>query len=97
MPIPGASSATTSTPAGTPLIAGPPWTGPCAGLAPTGTICHSDRSSQYASDAYQAALKKAKLCCSITDGPDCDQKALVKRVNGILKDEFLFVLPDDLT
>ena len=94
MPIPGASSATTSTPAGTPPTSGPPWTEPCAGLAPKGTICHSDRSSQY---AYQAALKKAKLCCSITDGPDCDQKALAERVNGILKDEFLFVFPDDLT
>ena len=67
-----------------------------AGRAGRGTIHHSDRGSQYASDAYQAALKKAKLRCSMTDGYDCYQNALAERVNGILKDEFLFVLPDDL-
>ena len=31
----------------------------------------------------------------MTDGYDCYQNALAERVNGILKDEFLFVLPDD--
>lgn len=67
-----------------------------AGQAASGTIHHSDRGSQYASDAYQAALSKAKLRCSMTDGYDCYQNALAERVNGILKDEFLFVLPDDL-
>ena len=67
-----------------------------ASRAATGCIHHSDRGSQYASDAYQAALKKAKLRCSMTDGYDCYQNALAERVNGILKDEFLFVLPDDL-
>jgi transposase InsO family protein len=67
-----------------------------AGRAATGCIHHSDRGSQYASDAYQAALEKAKLRCSMTDGYDCYQNALAERVNGILKDEFLFVLPDDL-
>lgn len=61
-----------------------------------GTIHHSDRSSQYASDAYQTALNKAGLRCSITEGNDCYQNALAERVNGILKHEFLFVLPDDL-
>ncbi|WBA43955.1 integrase core domain-containing protein [Hymenobacter canadensis] len=30
------------------------------------------------------------------DGYDCYQNVLAERVNGILKDEFLFVLPDDL-
>ena len=66
-----------------------------AGRAVTGCIHHSDRGSQYASDAYQAALNKAKMRCSMTDGYDCYQNALAERVNGILKDEFLFVLPDD--
>ena len=61
-----------------------------------GCIHHSDRGSQYASEAYQAALNQAKLRCSMTDGYDCYQNALAERVNGILKDEFLFVLPDDL-
>ena len=67
-----------------------------ASRAATGCIHHSDRGSQYASDAYQAALNKAQLRCSMTDGYDCYQNALAERVNGILKDEFLFVLPDDL-
>ena len=39
-----------------------------AGAAATGCIHHSDRGSQY---AYQAALDKAKLRCSMTDGYDC--------------------------
>ena len=56
----------------------------------------SDRGSKYASNAYQTALEKAKLRCSMTDGYDCYQNALAERVNGILKNEFLFVLPDDL-
>lgn len=67
-----------------------------AGAASVGCVHHSDRGSQYASDAYQAALNKAKLRCSMTDGYDCYQNALAERVNGILKDEFLFGLPDDL-
>ena len=32
----------------------------------------------------------------MTDGHDCDQNALAERINGILKGESLFVLPDDL-
>ena len=68
----------------------------CGASRAAGTIHHSDRGSQYASDAYQAALKKAQLRGSMTDGYDCYQNALAERVNGILKDEFLFVLPDNL-
>ena len=68
---------------------------PNSARAATGCIHHSDRGSQCASDAYQAALNKAKRRCSTTDGYDCCQNALAERVNGILKDEFLFVLPDD--
>lgn len=32
----------------------------------------------------------------MTDGYDCYQHALAERVNGILKEEFLFLPPDDL-
>ncbi len=64
--------------------------------AAAGCIHHSDRGSQYASDTYQAALNKAKLRCSMTDGYDGYPNPLAERVNGILKDAFLFVLPDDL-
>ena len=67
-----------------------------AGAASRGCIHHSDRGSQYCSDAYQLALQAAGLRCSMTDGYDCYQNALAERVNGILKDEFLFRLPDDL-
>lgn len=67
-----------------------------AGTAATGCLHHSDRGSQYCSDAYQTALHTAGLRCSMTDGYDCYQNALAERVNGILKDEFLFMLPDDL-
>ena len=67
-----------------------------AGAAAPGVVHHSDRGSQYCSDAYQAALAAAGLRCSMTDGYDGYQNALAERVNGILKDEFLFLLPDDL-
>ena len=68
-----------------------------AGAAATGCIHHSDRGSQYASDAFQAALSKARLRCSMTEGYDCYQNVLAERVNGILKDEFLFMLPTNWT
>ena len=67
-----------------------------AGRAAIRCVHHADRGSQYASDAYQAARKKAKLRGLMTDGHDCYQNALAKRVNRILKDEFFFMLPDDL-
>ena len=57
---------------------------------------HSDRDSQYASDAYLVLPHKARLRCAMTDGYDGYQNALAERVNGLLKDKFLFVLPDDL-
>ncbi|NML65178.1 DDE-type integrase/transposase/recombinase [Hymenobacter sp. RP-2-7] len=59
-------------------------------------IHHSDHGSQYTSEAYQSAQTNAQLRYSMTDGYACYQNALAERVNGILKDEFLFVLPDDL-
>lgn len=62
----------------------------------TAVVHHSDRGSQYCSEAYQTALGQAQWRCSMTDGYDCYQNALAERVNGILKDEFLFLLPDDL-
>jgi putative transposase len=65
-------------------------------MAAAHCIHHSDRGSQYCADAYQTALQAAGLRCSMTEGDDCYQNALAERVNGILKDEFLFVLPEDL-
>ena len=67
-----------------------------AGVAAAGCLHHSDRGGQSASDAYQAALHQAGLRCSMSDGYDGSQNAQAERINGILKGEFLLVLPDDL-
>lgn len=53
-------------------------------------IHHSDRGLQYCSKHYQNLLKKVGIQPSMTDGYDCYQNALAERVNGILKQEFLF-------
>lgn len=53
-------------------------------------IHHSDRGLQYCSSVYQNALKNNKITPSMTDGYDCYQNALAERINGILKQEFLF-------
>ena len=65
-----------------------------AGCGATSCIHHFNHGSQYVSDAHQATLKKAKRRCLMTDGSY--QYELAKRVNEILKDEFLFFLPEDL-
>ena len=54
-------------------------------------IHHSDRGLQYCASLYQQILKENNIRPSMTDGYDCYQNALAERVNGILKDEFLFV------
>jgi hypothetical protein len=59
-----------------------------------GELSYKQAQRRYGIDACQAALDKALLRCSMTDGSDCYQYALAERVNGILKDEFLFVRPD---
>lgn len=53
-------------------------------------IHHSDRGLQYCSSVYQKLLNKNKITPSMTDGYDCYQNALAERINGILKQEFLF-------
>ena len=52
------------------------------------TIHHSDRGLQYCSTIYQEELSKHKLVPSMTDGY---QNALAERINGILKQEFLYL------
>lgn len=53
-------------------------------------IHHSDRGLQYCSSVYQNVLAKYKITPSMTDGYDCYQNAPAERINGILKQEFLF-------
>ena len=59
-------------------------------------IHHSDRGIQYCSALYQALHAKHDVQCSMTDGYDCYQNALAERVNGILKNELLVRMPDDV-
>lgn len=59
-------------------------------------IHHSDRGLQYCSEPYQQILINNKIQCSMTDGYDCYQNALAERINGILKEEFLFPLADNI-
>ncbi|WP_260446992.1 IS3 family transposase [Chryseobacterium lactis] len=53
-------------------------------------IHHSDRGLQYCSGYYQKILNNNGIKPSMTDGYDCYQNAMAERVNGILKQEFLF-------
>jgi transposase InsO family protein len=59
-------------------------------------VHHSDRGVQYCSNEYQKLHKQYHTQCSMTDGYDCYQNALAERVNGILKNEYLLVKPNDL-
>ncbi|SEN22719.1 putative transposase [Pseudomonas sp. ok272] len=59
-------------------------------------VHHSDRGAQYCSDLYQRFHAKHGVTCSMTDGYDCYQNAMVERVNGILKTEFLLHRPKNL-
>lgn len=56
----------------------------------TGLIHHSDRGVQYCSDKYVKALNKRKISISMTENGDPLENAIAERVNGILKDEWLY-------
>ena len=62
----------------------------------TTLIHHSDRGIQYCSNEYQQIHEKHGVICSMTDGYDCYQNALAERVNGILKNEYLVIKPNNL-
>lgn len=55
-----------------------------------GTIHHSDQGIHYCPSTYQKELKNDDIICAMTDGYDCYQNAFAERINGILKEEFLF-------
>jgi transposase InsO family protein len=57
---------------------------------PQGLIHHSDRGVQYCSHEYVNILKKQGAAISMTEDNHCYENALAERVNGILKDEYLF-------
>ena len=53
-----------------------------------GLIHHSDRGSQYASDAYQALLKQHGMICSMSRKGNCWDNAPVERFFSSLKREW---------
>ena len=55
---------------------------------PPGLIHHSDRGSQYASDAYQALLKQHRMICSMSRKGNCWDNAPVERFFSSLKREW---------
>jgi transposase InsO family protein len=52
-------------------------------------IAHSDRGSQYASEAYQDALTADKLACSMSRKGDCWDNAVAESFFGTLKTELI--------
>jgi putative transposase len=53
-------------------------------------VHHSDRGAQYCSEKYVALLEKHTVCISMTQSGNPRENPVAERVNGILKDEFLF-------
>lgn len=56
----------------------------------SGLIHHSDRGVQYCSDKYVKLLNHRKIAISMTENGDPLENAIAERVNGILKDEWLY-------
>ena len=56
----------------------------------SGLIHHSDRGVQYCSDKYVKLLNKRSIRISMTENGDPLENAIAERVNGILKDEWLY-------
>jgi putative transposase len=54
-------------------------------------IHHSDRGLQYCSSEYIGKLNEHQIQISMTENGDPYENAVAERVNGILKNEFLFV------
>ena len=53
-------------------------------------IHHSDRGVQYCSEKYVKLLNKHNIQISMTENGDPLENAIAERVNGILKDEWLY-------
>jgi len=56
----------------------------------SGLIHHSDRGVQYCSDKYVKQLNRHHIQISMTENGDPLENAIAERVNGILKDEWLY-------
>lgn len=60
---------------------------------PKGVIHHTDRGAQYCCHNFLDAISKWEMKSSMTDADHCAQNALAERMNGILKQEFIFYSP----
>ena len=56
----------------------------------SGLIHHSDRGSQYCSNAYVDLLKSINASISMTEDYKPTDNAIAERVNGIIKQEWLY-------
>lgn len=61
-------------------------------IPPNGLIHHSDRGVQYCSTEYVHILKKREIHISMTKPASPQENAIAERVNGILKEEWLYDL-----
>jgi transposase InsO family protein len=57
---------------------------------PKGVILHSDRGSQYCSDAYQALLSKHGFLCSMSGKGNCYDHAVMESFSHTLKIELVY-------
>lgn len=57
---------------------------------PKKVIVHSDQGSTYASNDYQALLKKKKLICSMSRRGNCWDNAVAESFYGSLKNEWVY-------
>lgn len=55
-----------------------------------GLIHHSDRGIQYCSAEYVELLERYNIKISMTENGDPRENAIAERVNGILKEEYLY-------
>jgi putative transposase len=55
-----------------------------------GLIHHSDRGIQYCSNEYVSLLSDNNIVISMTENGDPYENAVAERVNGILKEEYLY-------
>lgn len=56
----------------------------------SGLIHHSDRGIQYCCKEYTGLLKQNTILISMTENSDPRENPIAERVNGILKDEYLY-------
>nr|WP_232505631.1 IS3 family transposase [Legionella clemsonensis] len=57
---------------------------------PNGVIHHSDRGSQYCSNAYQSLLKKHGFICSMSGSGNCYDNAVMESFYHTLKVEMIY-------